>query len=93
MALSSTPLNANAIYFQALSANTHYLYVGNSAMVRSTLVGVFRQIPAPTAATGATIVLPDWTMQSNVFTAPFDLSAIFLDADTSGEGLLVSYVA
>jgi hypothetical protein len=85
--------NCNVIYIQALGTNTHYSYIGSSTMVRATLVGVYRIIPAPTAATGATIALPFWDPQSNVFTGPFDLSKIFLDVDTTGEGVLVSYVA
>jgi hypothetical protein len=91
--LSVTSINVNAIYFQALSNNTTYAYVGTKTMVRSTLVGVYRQIPAPTAATGATIALPDWNLISSVFTGPFDLSQIYIDVDTTGQGLLVSYVA
>ena len=91
--LSATSTSVNAIYFQALSTNTHYAYVGTKTMVRATLVGVYRQIPAPTAATGATLPLPDWNLISSVFTAPFDISQIYIDVDTTGEGLLVSYVA
>ena len=93
LSASATSINVNAIYFQALSGNTKYLYVGTKAMVRATLVGVFRQIPAPTAATGLTVALPDWTLISSVYTGPFDLTQIFLDADNGTEGLLVSYVA
>jgi hypothetical protein len=91
--LSATSINVNAIYFQALSGNTKYLYVGTKTMVRATLAGVYRQIPAPTAATGLTIALPFWDLVSSVFTGPFDLSQIYLDADNGTEGLLVSYVA
>ena len=93
LSASLTSINVNAIYFQALSTNTHFAYVGTKTMVRATLAGVFRQIPAPTAATGATIALPDWNLNSSVFTAPFDLTQIYIDVDTTGEGLLVSYVA
>ena len=91
--LSATSILCNALYFQALSNNTTYAYVGTKSMVRATLVGVFRQIPAPTVATGATVALPDWALVSSVFTGPFDLSQIFVDVDTTGQGLLVSYVA
>jgi hypothetical protein len=90
--LSATSISVNALYFQALSGNTGVLYVGKQSMVRATLVGVFRTIAAPTAATPA-IILPDWNLVSSVFTAPFDISQIFLDADVGTNGLLVSYVA
>ena len=92
MQLSATSINVNSIYFQALSGNTGYVYVGTKTMVRATLVGVYRQIVAPTSA-AATVPLPDWNLNSSVFTAPFDLSQIWLDADVGTNGLLVSYVA
>lgn len=84
--LSATPLNANALYFQALSTNTGKIYIGSSALVKATLAGCFRVLGIPTA-TGE---LVEWDVPSHVFTAPFDLGAIFIDADVGTEGVLVA---
>jgi hypothetical protein len=89
--LSATTLNANGVFFQALGANTGYVYVGLSTLVRATLVGVLQIIPAPSAATGATVALPFWYPQS-VVSGGIDLSTIFLDADVATNGLLISYI-
>jgi hypothetical protein len=90
--LSATTLNVNAVFFQALGTNTAYVYVGLSTLVRATYVGVLLVVPAPTAATGATVALPSASLQSGVSVAPIDLSTIYLDADSAPQSLLISYL-
>jgi hypothetical protein len=85
----SVTTNANGIFIQALSTNAGKIYIGTSALVKATFVGVLRVLEIPGATPAA---LDSWNPQSGVSVAPIDLSTIFLDADVSGEGVLVSYL-
>jgi hypothetical protein len=88
--LSLTTLNCKGFFIQAVLGNTHDIYIGNKNMVTTTLAGTFRVIPAPAAASGATVLLPSWDVITDL-AGPFDLSAMYLDG-TTGESVLVSYV-
>ena len=80
--------NCNVAYFQALSTNTGKIYIGLSGLVKATLANVLRVlVPPPTTP----LTLDSWNPQG-ITQAPIDLSTIFLDADTSGQGLVISYL-
>lgn len=83
--------NANAVYFQfAFTGNTGpNLYIGELGLVIATLAHCFRVLVKVAAATAP---YDQWSPQSSVSQAPFDLSAIYLDADHSGDFCLVSYL-
>lgn len=84
--VSATRIGAQGFLIQGLSTNTGKIYVGSSAMVIATGVGVFAVIPAPTTGT-----LPSFS--STIVNAPagFNLADIYIDADNSGEKVLISY--
>jgi hypothetical protein len=90
--VSSTHINANAVYFQALFDNsaTGRTYIGLAGFVRTTSVGLLRTL----AGTNATVTVPldSWSPQSGVSVAPFDLFNYWVDADVAADGVLVSYL-
>jgi hypothetical protein len=92
IALSATKnTNANVVYIQyPFTGNTGpQVYIGASGLVKATLVGVFRILVRQALATTP---FDRWDPQSNVNMGPFDLSAIFFDADAA-DFILVSYLA
>lgn len=90
---AGTPsVNANAVYIQyPFTGNTGpQMYIGVAGLVKATLVGVLRILVRQAAATTP---FDKWDPQSSVNMGPFDLSALFVDADASGDFILVSYLA
>lgn len=82
--------NCNTVYFSALSGQAgQQMYIGLKGLVKATLVGVLHILQKP-LATPAT--LDQWAPGSGVSVGPIDLSTIYVDADTSGDGILVSYL-
>jgi hypothetical protein len=82
---TSTP--CQSISLQALSTNTGKIYVGNiQAMSKTTLVGVLGVIAVPTSN-----ALPSASI-SQMSPAGLDASSFWLDADNSGEGVVVGLV-
>jgi len=83
--------NCNAVYVQyPFSGNKGaQVYIGSSALVKATLVGCYRIL---TLVAAATTPFDKWDFQSNVFVGPFDLSTLYVDADSSSDFILVSYV-
>jgi hypothetical protein len=88
--LAAVSTNCRAFYIQAVLGNVGQVFIGNSVLVKATLAGCYRVIPAPTAATGATILLPSWDVTTDL-AGPFDLSKFFLDG-TTADAVLVSFV-
>ena len=87
---SATSLNVNTAIFSTISGQSgQQMYIGVSTLVKATLVGVLKILQKPLATP---TTLDSWTAQHSTSQAAIDLSAIWLDADTSGDGLLVSYV-
>lgn len=76
---------AQAVYFQAWKANTGQAYIGTSAMVRATGVGVAQVLVIPSAT-----AVPSWGIAQQTTGEGVTLSDIFLDVDVSAEGVLVS---
>ncbi len=83
--------NANAVFIQfTFTGNTGpNLYIGELGLVIATFAHLFRILVKRAAATDP---FDFWNPQSAVSQAPFDLSAIYLDADHSGDFALVSYL-
>ncbi|KKN18840.1 hypothetical protein LCGC14_0951810 [marine sediment metagenome] len=83
----TTNLDAHSIMAEALQGNTGRVYIGSSAMVRATGVGVYAVIPIPTSN-----ILPTFTATIAYAPAALLLNELFLDVDVDNEGVLVSYV-
>ena len=86
--LSTKTLNANSAYFQALSGNTGKMYVGLAGMIKTTLVNVLHVIVPPPASP---LTLDSWDVVG-ITIGPIDFSQLWIDADTSTQGLLISYL-
>jgi hypothetical protein len=86
----ATSLNVNTVYFSAVSGQVgQQMYIGLVNMVKATLVGVLKIVQKPLATP---TTLDSWPVQHSVAPAGIDLSAVWIDADSNGDGLLVSYV-
>jgi hypothetical protein len=72
---------------QAWPTNTDLTYVGKQNMVKGTGVNVTAVLPAP----GATTV-PAFSASHEDAPAAFDMSRIWIDADVSGEAVLITVV-
>jgi hypothetical protein len=80
--------NCNTVSFQALSTNTGKIYIGLNNIVKASLANVLRVLEPPIASP---TTLDSWSPQG-ITIGPIDLSQIWLDSDTSGEGMLVSFL-
>jgi hypothetical protein len=87
--LSTSVLNCNTAYFQALSSNTGKIYVGVAGLNKATGAGLLRVIEPPTSSP---TTLDSWNPASGVSVAPIDFSKLYIDADNPSEGLLISYL-
>jgi hypothetical protein len=85
--VSATPLNCNAAYFTTVRASQsgQQMYVGVTGMNKSTLAGVMKVLEKPTATAA-----DSFQMTPKKGKALIDLSRVYIDADTSGDGILVS---
>lgn len=75
----------HAVLFQAMDSNSGKIYIGSSAMVKATLVGVAQVLVVPSAS-----YIPSFGMANQLSPEGVDLTALYLDAAVSGEGVLVS---
>ncbi len=75
----------HAYIVQALSANVGKVYIGTLGMNKSTLAGVLAVLPIPTAN-----LVPTLSVSVAQAANGLNLSDLWFDADTSGEGVLVS---
>ena len=90
--VSPTSINCNTVFFQALAHQKGpQIYVGFKDMDKKTLADVLQILEK--TATPLQRLLDRWTITSSISLGPFDLSLFYIDADTSGDGLLVSYFA
>jgi hypothetical protein len=83
--VTTTATRCQSITVQALSTNTGKVFVGTSAMVKATFVGVLAVIPAP-----STGVIPSATFSIPLSPAGLNAADIYLDVDTNGEGAIVT---
>ncbi len=86
----ATTTNCRGFAIQQFLGNVGQVFIGNKNLVKATLAGCYRVLPAPTAATGATILLPSWDITTDI-AGPFDLSTFYFDG-TTGESILVAYI-
>jgi len=84
----ATSTNCKHVFIEALSANVGQIFIGNKNMVKATLAGTYRVLPAPVAS-GVTNLLPTWDLYSN-YGGPWDLSTLYFDG-TTGDSILVAY--
>lgn len=75
----------HAAHFQALDTNTGQVYLGTAAMVAATRVGCIHVLAAPASG-----VIPSFGMALQGAPAGIDISEVYLDVDTGGEGVLLT---
>lgn len=80
------PSRVSRIYIEAISTNTHPIYLGVNGMVVATLVKVIQTLPAPAAGT---VNFVDWTENFAGGTNNYRLQDYYLDG-TTGEGVIRS---
>lgn len=80
-------LAVNAYMCQALPSNTGKVYVGNKAMNKTTLVGVTAILAVPTSNT-----IPSFSVSASPVPIGFDMTFVYIDADNTGDGCIVSAV-
>lgn len=85
--VSTTRIPAHAILIEALWTNTGRVYIGDSTLVVGTKTGLLNVLPPPTGN-----MFP--AVSAGIPAAPngLDLSQIWIDVQTNGEGVLVSYI-
>lgn len=86
-AAPSSNLACNSIMIQTLSSNVGKVYIGGSAMIKSSLNGVYAMLPIPTANS-----LPAFSIGNPTAQAAFNAADIFIDADNANDGVLASIV-
>ena len=77
------------VRIQAALANAGLVYIGNSAMVTATGVGVYAVLVVPVATAGG--LIPEVTFGSDVSPVGVDLSDLYIDG-TTNNGVYVSFV-
>lgn len=75
----------HAALFQAKPGNLGKVYIGTADMVRATLAGVSAVLAIPTANS-----IPSYSISLTLAPAGIDLSELWVDADTAGEGALLT---
>src|SRR5438046_2090482 len=83
---TSTP--CQSIFVQAVATNTGKMYVGNSAVVGSTLAGCFAVLPAP-VGTAPAVTLASFSASIPLAPGGLNLADIWIDSDTNGEKVLI----
>lgn len=74
-----------AILFEAWKGNVGQVYLGGAALVRASGAGVSHVFVIPT-----TSALSTWGASNHLSPAGVDVSALYLDADTANDGVLVT---
>lgn len=75
----------HAAHLQALDTNAGKVYIGTSTMVKATRAGCIHVLAAPASGN-----IPSFGMALIGSAAGIDISEVYLDADTSGEGVLLT---
>ena len=79
------PPSCHALLIQALSTNAGKIYIGLAGLDKATLAQVLVVLPVPTAN-----LLPAFSIAVTVAGNAINVGDLWLDADTSGEGVLLS---
>lgn len=80
------PTRVSRIYLEALNANTGFIYIGVSTLVKATLVGVIMTLAPPSG--GLITNYADFTENFAGGTNNYNLKDYWIDADTTEEGVL-----
>jgi hypothetical protein len=80
-----TRFKCHAVLFQAKKNNTGIVYIGRNPMNRTTLEGVAGQLAIPTANS-----IPSFSIALTLSPDGVDLSDLWLNADSAGDGALVT---
>lgn len=75
------------IMFAVIPGNTGKTYIGTAGMQKSTLTSVARVFTAPNAGPQDGMILPP----SGDGTNAYRLADFYVDSDTAGDGVLVTY--
>lgn len=79
------PPSCHAVIIEVLPGNTGKIYVGLAGLTKATLAQVLVILPIPTVN-----LLPTFSIALTVAGNAINLGQFFLDADISGEGVLIS---
>lgn len=79
------PPSCHAVIIEVLSGNTGKIYVGLQGLNKATLAQVLVVLPIPTVN-----LLPTFSIALTVAGNAINLGQFFIDADISGEGVLIS---
>ena len=85
-AVTATAQRLRSIKLQALPTNTGKVWVGTSALNKSTGAGVLHVIEAPSGSTS----IPGVTLGIEKGSSSLQATEIYIDVDTSGEGVHVA---
>lgn len=80
-----TRYKVHAVLMQARPTNVGKVYIGDATLNRATLAGVATVLAIPTAT-----ALPAFSIAHTISPAGVDLSDLWLDADTAGDGVLIT---
>ena len=81
-------LTVQSVQFQARPANTGLIYIGTSALDKSTGAGVLAVIPAPASAT--TGAFGSATFSEALAPAGIDIADLYIDSTVNGDGVFIS---
>lgn len=79
------PPSCHAVIIETLPSNTGKIYIGLVGLTRATLVQVLAILPVPTVN-----LLPTFSIALTVAGNAINVGDLWLDADTNGEGVLLS---
>ncbi len=82
---SDKPFLCHAFQVQALPTNTGKIWVGTIGLVKATFINVLNILPIPTTNT-----LPSYSAALTLAPNGLDLCQLYIDADTNGEGCIIS---
>ncbi len=77
----------HALVIEALSGNTGKIYIGLVGMDKSSLKGVLMVLPVPTAN-----LIPSFSISLTAAANALSVTDLWFDADTNGEGVIISGV-
>jgi len=80
-----TQFKCHAVLFQAKKGNVGIVYIGRNPMNRTTLEGVAGQLAIPTVNS-----IPSFSIALTLSPQGVDLSDLWIDADSAGDGTLVT---
>lgn len=82
---SINPPSCHAVIIEALPGNTGKIYIGLVGLNKTTLAQVLVVLPIPTVN-----LLPTFSIALTVAGNAINLGQFYVDADISGEGVLIS---